>query len=371
MATSINPQRQQGFARLEQRGDLNTNDASRTNDAGDLSATQTDGMQDTFSSGSGVRGRRRGGPELFARTLTARSSATADDFSRWQSYGPRQYNVRRAALNAGMSYTRVMRDFQAGAPRKPGPNNDYQDVLDAAAAMPYPRNERGDPSVSRAQFKALIAQEQRAMSGYTGPLSVLYGDSNTHAPFEIFARASEGPHILNHAISGLKTDEILQNILDMEPVDNPGKAIISGGTNDLRALYANGNKPNINTVNGVIDDIIENKKQSIFALLGRNGQEAKNPNARIFLTAVLPAGKHPTRGTDTEIPQSVIRTLNSRIKKLAADAGVTYIDVHTPFMLTSDSVNGRAGEANPLHTTDGIHLNGPAAYEMGRLLGLY
>lgn len=333
----------------------NTDDAANS-DSSNAASNRSRGSR-RFASISDRFSRGSSGPSnpgaLFASQALRTSSASAADFRSWRSHGPTQYNLRLASLNMGVSYSRLMREYQSGN------LTNYNRAQQLASQMPR------RSTINNGQWQDLIRREQAAMSGHRGPMTVLYGDSNTHAPFEIFSRASSGAPILNHAISGDTTTGILDRIQRMDPVNNPGKVILSGGTNDLRALYAHGRRPSSSEVNAKLNEIINNKKESVWALLGQRhyAGRGKNPNARVHLASVLPA--------DHTIPQSVIRNLNRRIEQLSKDLGVPYVDVTTPMALGQNGASGRAGEVNPRYTTDGIHFTGEGYHRIGEAMGLY
>jgi lysophospholipase L1-like esterase len=259
--------------------------------------------------------------------------ATADDFATWGYSGPAQYNYRLGALNVGRAYTFAQRSRDAN-------------VAAAAARLP------SKPSVSNSEWESLIKRERNAIANFTSEVTLLLGDSNTHAPYEIFARSSTATLILDEAISGDTTTGILRRLrdLNLRKMDNAGRAILSGGTNDLKGLYIVGRaRPTLAEVTAVIDTMMLNKRDSISEI------KRKNPNATISLATMLPARANV-------IPASVVRNVNARIKQLATDQGVGFIDVTTAL-----STNG---EINPDYTTDGTHFNGRGYYRIGQKLGI-
>jgi lysophospholipase L1-like esterase len=216
----------------------------------------------------------------------------------------------------------------------------------AAAAAQLPKK----TSVSTEEWVALNKKERKAIANYRDEVTLLIGDSNTQAPYEIFARSSTGPMILNEAVSGTTTAQILARLKEYPRMENKGRAILSGGTNDLKAVYDPAGTPTNNQVNRAINDIIANKAASIDAI------KASNPNATLVLASVLPA--------DTaRIPGSVIANVNRQIKKLAQDKGVEFIDV-------TSALADERGKVLSQYTTDGIHFNGPGYFLIGQKLGI-
>jgi lysophospholipase L1-like esterase len=264
----------------------------------------------------------------------ASARTTAVDFSKWGYSGPTQFNYRTASLNVGRAYTLAQRGGDANV---------------AAAVAKLPKKF----SVSSAEWETIIKKERAALGNFKNEVTLLLGDSNTQAPYEIFARSSTGPLILNEAISGDNTAGILRRLKDpgLQRMDNKGRAILSGGTNDLRPLYVNGGKPSLAQVTAVIDSIVKNKKDSIAAL------KDKNPNASISLASILPAA-------GDVIPASVIKNANARIQQLATTEGVGFIDVTT-------ALADAKGQVNTSLTTDGTHFNGAGYFLIGQKLGLF
>ncbi len=191
-----------------------------------------------------------------------------------------------------------------------------------------------------ADWAAQIARERKALSNYSGPLTTLFGDSNTHAPFQIFARNTNSNSGLIHdeGISGDTSSGILQRIKDMQVIRSSGRALLSGGTNDLKDLYINTRpRPGVAEVTGVIDRIIQNKRASIAQL------REKNPNATISLVSIVPA-------TGDRIPRSVVENANKRIAALAKEENVSLLDL-TPSLTTNGVIRDDL-------RTDGLHFNG-------------
>ena len=182
------------------------------------------------------------------------------------------------------------------------------------------------PSPSPEQWEALIEKEQSALANYDGRMKMLYGDSNTHAPFEIYARGSDDV-VLNQAITGDTTTGILRRIRQMDVVDNPGVAMLSGGTNDLKNYYGKPPHEREGSPSKLVADIIQNKRDSVQAL------RQKNPNAEIRLASILPS--------DERIPQSVLTNVNRQIEALAEEMGVGFVDPYTPMARPRRVYSGR------------------------------
>jgi lysophospholipase L1-like esterase len=255
-------------------------------------------------------------------------------WSSWRWNGPAELVFRRAALELGISYTRARRDegLRSRVQRR-------------ADEMARPR------STSRTDWERVIASERRALSGATEGLIVLYGDSNTHAAFEIFARASRGALIHNEAISGDTSAGILRRIRTIEGFDPSGPSLLSGGTNDLRPLYRDGMRPDRDRVEAALAVLLDNRREAVREL------RARTPRARIQMVGILPAA-------GSVLPASVVRAANERLRALA-------LELELPFLDAGVSMRDRGGEALSSLTTDGIHFTGEGYRRIGISLGLY
>lgn len=125
---------------------------------------------------------------------------------------------------------------------------------------------------------------------------------------------------------GIDSDvsEGLYNRLDTIISQNPEKIFLMIGINDIRQ-----NIPQETTLE-YYSLIVEELKSRL-------------PDCRIYIQSVLPVN------TSTGIENSRVQTLNSRLADLAADNGLTYIDLYSHM---TDSRN------NFPYTVDGVHPTG-------------
>lgn len=92
------------------------------------------------------------------------------------------------------------------------------------------------------------------------------------------------------------------------------------------------------------DYFIDKYKQVIDAVKG------KQPDAEIYLHAIIPVSEEASDRNECDCNNITIHELNLRIRQLAADCDVNYIDVPSCLL---DSEGNLIGEASK----DGVHLN--------------
>jgi len=137
----------------------------------------------------------------------------------------------------------------------------------------------------------------------------------------------ENTHVKNRGIGGDDTDGILER-LDEVTSSKPDKIFIMIGTNDL--AYGKTADHVISNYGLILDRIA-----------------SSSPNTRVFIQSILPVDDaiHWTR------PNTEIIKINDILRKMAAERGLIYIDLHTPF-------SNEEGKLNPQYSIDGLHLNG-------------
>lgn len=139
-------------------------------------------------------------------------------------------------------------------------------------------------------------------------------------------------HVKNRGISGDISEGVLDRI-DNILAGHPKKIFIMIGTNDF---------PRGITVDQVVSNISK--------VVDRAAE--KSPSTHVYLQSVLPVsahfglfGGHTSKGKE-------IREVNERLRALAAEKGVVYIDLHTPF------TDPATGDMNIEYSNDGLHLKG-------------
>jgi lysophospholipase L1-like esterase len=154
---------------------------------------------------------------------------------------------------------------------------------------------------------------------------VFVGDSLT-ANAE-WAELFSNPLIRNRGIGGDTTEGIL-NRIDKIIEAKPRKIFIMVGINDL--------------VLGKEQSKILQNYQRIIKSIQKGSSETE-----IFIQSVLPVNSD----NYTKVSNEEINAFNSRIKKMASDLGVEYIDLHS--LMVDDK-----GDLKSNLTHDGIHING-------------
>lgn len=142
----------------------------------------------------------------------------------------------------------------------------------------------------------------------------------------------DSPKIKNRGISA----DIAEGVLDrLETITkgHPAKIFIMIGTNDLaRGISVD---QTVGNITRIVDRIA-----------------AESPSTRIYLQSILPVSAHFGRFEGHTSKGADIREANARLKSMAAEKGITYIDLHRLF------TDPQTGDMNLAYTNDGLHLNG-------------
>ena len=166
---------------------------------------------------------------------------------------------------------------------------------------------------------------------------IFLGDSLT-SMYDV-NRFYDSHNVINSGISGESTKEVMESLKDRVFIYNPSKVFILIGTNDFdednHGEYDE--DTTVNNIKTIIDDIKENRKfseiyvESIYPI-----NNSDDPKIKHFMV-----GKRTNED---------IMSLNKRIKSLAKEEKVKYINVYDK--LLSDD-----GSLNLDYTTDGLHIN--------------
>lgn len=158
---------------------------------------------------------------------------------------------------------------------------------------------------------------------------IFFGDSITQWGdwCEFLGKAN----ILNRGIAGDNTNGLLARVEEVVR-HRPAKLFILVGTNDLNKRMP-------------AASIVANYRRIIGAV-----QEA-SPHTRIYVQSVLPInnqliGRQYYSGTNEQIT-----ALNAMLKTMAAETGVTYINVY-------ETLLDNTGQMDARYTYDGLHLSG-------------
>ena len=221
--------------------------------------------------------------------------------------GSQMLSQRVAALQAGVTYTRIPTDSFMESWQKADPR---------------------DPTYE--QWQSLLIQEAKALAYGQGnnPLSVIVGDSLTmwFPPDKL----SKNNLWLNQGISGENTTQILRRLKYKDfGQTKPDRIYVMAGINDLRQ--------------GAADQTILNNHRQIMRQLHKD-----YPQAEIIVQSIL-----PTRFAS--IPDRRLRYLNQQLEMITAQEGVSFLDIYDVFL-------NQEGQLRRELTTDGIHLS-MAGYE--------
>jgi len=221
--------------------------------------------------------------------------------------GSQMLSQRVAALQAGVTYTRI-------------PTDSFMES--------WQRADPRDPTYE--QWQSLLIQEAKALAYGQGnnPLSVIVGDSLTmwFPPDKL----SKNNLWLNQGISGENTTQILRRLKYKDfSQTRPDRIYVMAGINDLRQ--------------GVADQTILNNHRQIMRQLRKD-----YPQAEIIVQSIL-----PTRFAS--IADRRLRYLNQQLEIITAQEGVSFLDIYDVFL-------NQEGQLRRELTTDGIHLS-RAGYE--------
>lgn len=159
--------------------------------------------------------------------------------------------------------------------------------------------------------------------------TVFLGDSITEA-WRLGDPALFGPGVIDRGISGQTTQQILLRFYPDVVALRPRIVHIMAGTNDVAA----------NTGLVADDEIVDNIRAMI--------DIAKANRIRVVLASILPAFEFPWRPDIA--PAARIVRLNARLKQLAGERRVTFVDYHA---LLADADGGLP----PALANDGVHPN--------------
>ncbi|MFM7470967.1 MAG: GDSL-type esterase/lipase family protein [Nodosilinea sp. LVE1205-7] len=239
-------------------------------------------------------------------------------------------------MNGLLGLTVVVTQQQIAPPPAPmlSPANAFAATSHAAnsQAMFTPRPGENRPSLTYDQWVSLLRAE--ATAGASLPRqTILLGDSLTlWFPAQLLPGHRSW---LNQGISGENSRGLLTrlNLLDH---NTPDTIFMMIGINDL--IWG-----------GADADLVGNIRAAVQYL------KTSHPQAQIVVQSILPHGgpEATWEGRDRLLrvtPQRIVG-INSQIKQIASDNGVTYLNLYPLF------VNGE-GYLRPDLTTDGLHLNG-------------
>lgn len=160
--------------------------------------------------------------------------------------------------------------------------------------------------------------------------TVLAGDSITeiynHTEFFEDYTKRTGLTVYNRGISGDTSDRLFERFEENVLSICPKNLVILIGTNDLG--YGAAPEFTVKNVRKILDLTKE-----------------KCPNTNVLLLGVYPINYNQGKRSNKDI-----KAINSMLKPLAEEKGVSYLDI-------SDKLSDSTGKLNPKLTYDGLHLN--------------
>lgn len=139
---------------------------------------------------------------------------------------------------------------------------------------------------------------------------------------------------LNRGIPGDDSAGVIDRLMDILN-SSPDKIVMMVGVNDLHST-------------GDSDKFLENYKMIIETI------EENSPNTELYINSILPynVDKYDLAST-TKMSNDLINDTNDKLRKIAEESDVYYIDVHS--LLVDER-----GELQDRFTFDGLHLSGEA-----------
>lgn len=141
------------------------------------------------------------------------------------------------------------------------------------------------------------------------------------------------PNVKNRGISG---DVVGQMTERLDPIvsGHPAKIFVMGGVNDVS--------------HNLPADTIAARMEILLDYIITN-----SPQTKIYLQSALPINNDFNRYKNLAGTEQVILDYNKLLEKIAADRGITYINLFP--LLVNDE-----GKLDPKYTNDGLHLLGDA-----------
>lgn len=152
---------------------------------------------------------------------------------------------------------------------------------------------------------------------------VFLGDS--HIDWCEWSELLSNKKIVNRGIGGDNAEGVLKR-LDIITASHPDKIFLKIGNNDIFFGFS-------------VEEIISNYRSILISI------KEKSPTTKTFLISC------PPNLNFEKVPNSEIAKLNTKIKKLAKELNLTYIDVHSKLL-------DKSGNLDKKYTNDNIHLNG-------------
>ena len=139
-------------------------------------------------------------------------------------------------------------------------------------------------------------------------------------------------HVVNRGISG-DTSEGVFDRLESVIAGKPAKIFLMIGTNDLAQ-----------------DIPSERVADNIRRIVER--VQSESPATMFYIESVLPVSDRFGRFAGHTSKGEAILDVNERLKSIAREKGVVYVDLHTPF------TEAATGKLDSRYTNDGLHLTG-------------
>lgn len=176
---------------------------------------------------------------------------------------------------------------------------------------------------------------------------VFFGDSITEQ-YEL-EKYYPKRNIINSGISGNRSEALIERLDKDVYKFNPSKVFILIGINDLCGHIEE-------------EDILFNIQTVI------NGIKSNRKNATVYIESIYPLNYKMLEEKDhpycRDIDNSKIQRINKKIKKIAKESNIEYIDVY-------NKLTDGEGKLKDMYTVEGLHLNNLGYLKVTSVLNKY
>lgn len=192
-----------------------------------------------------------------------------------------------------------------------------------------------------------FSKEKEVIKYVTDQNIVFFGDSITegYKVKEFFPDT----FVINSGISGDRSNQLLERIVNAVYIYNPSKVFILIGINDMNG--------------GVSEEQILNNIQKII-----NGIKINRKYTKIYIESIYPINREMFKEMKTEFNKDVtndkIKEINSKIKTMCEENDINYVDVYSS--LIDDNGNLKA-----VYSKEGLHLTDLGYFKVTKVLEKY
>ena len=192
-----------------------------------------------------------------------------------------------------------------------------------------------------------FSKEKEVIKYVTDQNIVFFGDSITegYKVKEFFPDT----FVINSGISGDRSNQLLERIVNAVYIYNPSKVFILIGINDMNGGVSE--EQILNNIQKIINDIKINRKYT-----------------KIYIESIYPINREMFKEMKTEFNKDVtndkIKEINSKIKTMCEENDINYVDVYSS--LIDDNGNLKA-----VYSKEGLHLTDLGYFKVTKVLEKY